>query len=125
MLQAAVGPVEPRTGGSTAVLTALMRVGRACGQVWSAVATGDIQAVQQAYNQGLSVSFALRQLGPHLRPQDTVSSKTPLHLVFATRAAPANRNTCHSDNLAPPLKPLCTPSRAAATWAATLPALMF
>jgi len=52
-------------------------------QVWSAVASSDIAAVQRAYEEGLSVSFPLCRLGPHTRAQDGLSRKTPLHLAAA------------------------------------------
>ena len=51
------------------------------GQVWSAAATGDVGLIRAAFGQGLAVSFPLSALGPHSRPRDALSNKTPLHLV--------------------------------------------
>jgi len=45
------------------------------------VASGDTEAVREAYQQGIAVTFPLRCIGPHVRRQDAVSRKTPLHLV--------------------------------------------
>lgn len=56
-------------------------------QVWSAVATGDIEPIRAAFRQGLAVSFPLSDLGPHSRPRDAASSKTPLHLVSSSACA--------------------------------------
>lgn len=50
-------------------------------QVWSAVAAGDVTVIKAAFQQGLSISFPLRLLGPHSCARDARSNKTPLHLV--------------------------------------------
>jgi hypothetical protein len=55
-------------------------------QVWSAAAAGDVRVIKEAFQQGLSISFPLRLLGPHSCARDARSNKTPLHLVPKARA---------------------------------------